>query len=99
MQYGFKSLLWILLLIGLVLKAFTHVVVLPDDPTVIFVVCSEPVWDVVVSDVPMPCKALMVDENGFIGEALYRGLTNSYWLGGLFLVLVVMLIKKRVQKY
>ncbi|MCP4322392.1 MAG: hypothetical protein GY951_05735 [Psychromonas sp.] len=95
-----KFIFAIVALLSTLIKLFTSVVALHDDPSVFFVIRIVPSLEnylVANSEELSNYMVLALDENGLIGESFYELLTGYLWwlfLGVLVIDFLIRLCKK-----
>lgn len=63
------------------LRLFTAEVMPPDDPTVQLILRARPSLETrVVGQVPPGARVLAADENGFVGQGLWRWMVGAGWI-------------------
>lgn len=87
----------LLALLSVVLRFFTTVLRLADEPTSMWALRARPGWsnESVVDAVPRLHWVIFRDENGLIGEGLYEAFVGWGWLAALALALVLALWRRR----
>ncbi|MFV8781420.1 hypothetical protein ACNKU7_03250 [Microbulbifer sp. SA54] len=84
----------------LMLKLFTAIIMLPDDPASFLIFRFSPSLENYLSGFPAGIKytVLLADENGVIGEPFYQLLVRYLWWLFAAVALLVVLARKPWQK-